>query len=371
MINRLFLALFLIVSLSNSMDIRDEVVKGMCKERPFYENGHLVCRCKKLPFKTELRYIDDATISVQNPIKGHFNSPSQAEVVVQAVGCEPHFEIDRGYLIPLNWGGLLMSKWKDHRWKPIYYGKGAYDRCQKFRGSRGLDELVCIQRYENNGYRLEKLVHIAFRGKEAIKRVIYSSDNKRGNSRVSKWKLQRVRGDLILSIQNGRSYYRYIYSDGIFKKANSHSTAPVYKKSHNNHKLALYKNKVYRFYLRYPTNWFKIYSHIDKDRGVILRSKDHRGKLRVWGRFDTLGLRERYHKAIKNLQNRDFIVSYRRFTHRWFVVSGYNNYTKEIIYKRVYKVGNRVVGYKLKYPINQKYRYDRIIKSLSKNFGWY
>jgi hypothetical protein len=132
----------------------------------------------------------------------------------------------------------------------------------------------------------------------------------------------------------------------------------------------VYINKAHNFKLTLPSIFKKTPSKEDKNF-ALFKSLDNQATLLVAFKNDNRPLKNIYYNTLDNLKNRANIkFGFHKYFGKWYVISILDIDKDTISYQKGFKKRGVHIFYILSYPNYQKKKYDSVIKSLNRGFGY-
>ncbi len=136
--------------------------------------------------------------------------------------------------------------------------------------------------------------------------------------------------------------------------------------------LESYGNPRFGFFANYPVNLFTYQRESDNGDGITLTNKSKGLKVLFYGSFAVINdnIRDEYRSSIEYIQDdREKEITYKVLKRDWYVLSGYDYRKGKIFYQKTFMVdGDKFITYYIEYPIKDKKRYNKLIKTIDRNF---
>ena len=223
---RLFFLLAPIFLFGSNLDYA--ILKEVCKSEPIKsaEDKALVCPCNKVKVDVSVNE-DYDSLGIGGFIKGGFSSLDKKELIVQTIGCEPHFDIDDNEnLVPINYQGYIFATNSNGKWKVVYYKPidlGLSDS-KKVKLSNK-EAILAKQNYDNAGefFLTRLMLHTFNKDGKVSSKIIYrgSVGDKKIDDRIKKWEFKDLNNDgkkdIKIYTNNGKVVIFYRQKDSFVK----------------------------------------------------------------------------------------------------------------------------------------------------------
>ncbi|SFV51625.1 hypothetical protein MNB_SV-6-1262 [hydrothermal vent metagenome] len=136
--------------------------------------------------------------------------------------------------------------------------------------------------------------------------------------------------------------------------------------------LERYSNARFGFSAGYPANLFTNARESDNGDGITL-TNDSRGlKVLFYGSLAVVNdnIRDEYRSSIGYIEDdSEKEITYKVLKRNWYLLSGYDYKQRKIFYQKTFLVdGDKFITYHIEYPIKDKKRYNKLIKTVDRNF---